>query len=90
MTTAEDFTTRVRREMFSIYEAYQVSARRVADLADEVTALGGAEGIYSEGFPEQGDGFSLADMGAAFDNLTSLVPEPSLAEKQTIIRCRRD
>ena len=92
MTTAADFTTRTRDEMFSIYVAYQVLARRVVDLTDEVTALGGATGIYGAGgvdFPEQGDGFDYGDMVNAFTNLTSLIGEPSTAQKQTIIRTRR-
>jgi len=48
MTTAADFTTRSRDEMFSIYQAYQILQRRVQDMSDEVTALGGATGIYGE------------------------------------------
>ena len=93
MATAADFTTRARGEMFSIYQQYQAISRRVADLTDEVTALGGATGIYGAGgemWPEQGDGFDLADMTAAFTNLTALVGVPSAAQKQTIIRCRRE
>lgn len=92
MATSADFTTRARDEMFSIYTAYQALQRRVADLTDEVTALGGAAGIYgADGskWPAQSDGFDLAAMTAAFTNLTSLVGVPSTAQKQTIIRCRR-
>jgi len=93
MSTPADFTTRAREEMFSIYEAYQAIQRRVQDLQDEVTALGGTVGIYGAdgvNFPVQGDGFDYADMAAAFTNLTKLVAVPTLAEKQTIMRCRRD
>ena len=92
MTTCADFTTRARTEMFEIFQAYQALERRVTDLSDEVAANGGAVGIYGvDGvdFPEQGDGFDYADMVNAFTNLTALVGESSLAEKQTIIRCRR-
>ncbi len=93
MTTKEDYTTRIRNEIYSIYVAYQTLVRRIDDLSDEVTALGGAEGIYGvDGvdWPEQGDGFEYSDITAAFTNLTALVGEASLAEKQTIIKCRRD
>ena len=93
MTTPADFTTRARTEMFSVYTAYQALQRRVQDLSDEVTALGGATGIYGANgvnWPEQGDGFAYADMTAAFTNLSSLVGAPTLAQKQTIIRCRRE
>jgi hypothetical protein len=92
MATSADFTVRARDEMYNIYAAYQALQRRVQDLTDEVTALGGAAGIYGAGgsdWPAQADGFDLADMTAAFSNLTSLVGVPSLAQKQTIIRCRR-
>ena len=93
MSTPADFTTRARTEMYSIYTAYQALQRRVQDLSDEVTALGGAAGIYGasqEDWPVQGDEFTYANMTAAFTNLGALVGEPSLAEKQTIIRCRRE
>lgn len=93
MTTSADFTTRARTEMFSVYTSYQALQRRVQDLQDEVTALGGAAGIYGANgvnFPEQGDGFDFDDMAAAFTNLSKLVAAPTLAEKQTIIRCRRE
>ncbi len=93
MTTPADFTTRARNEMFSAFQAYQALQRRVQDLQDEVTALGGAAGIYGAGgvnFPEQGDGFDYDDMAAAFTNLTALVGVPTTAQKQTIIRCRRE
>lgn len=93
MTTNADLTTRVRTEMHSIFQAYQALERRVTDLSDEVTANGGAVGIYGKDgvdFPEQGDGFSYADMVNALTNLPKLMAESSLAEKQTIIRTRRD
>lgn len=93
MTTPADFTTRARGEMFSAFQAYQALQRRVQDLSDEVVALGGAAGIYGAGgenWPVQGDGFDMADMTAAFTNLTALVGVPSTAQKQTIIRCRRE
>ena len=93
MSTPADFTTRARTEMFSIYTAYQALQRRVQDLQDEVTALGGAVGIYGanqEKWPEQGDGFKYTDIVNAFTNVSSLVASPSTAQKQTIIRTRRD
>jgi hypothetical protein len=92
MATAADFTTRARDEMYAIYSAYQALQRRVLDLSDEVTALGGAAGIYGAdgtGWPAQSDDFDLTDMTAAFTNLSTLVGAPTLAQKQTIIRCRR-
>lgn len=93
MTTPADFTTRSRSEMYSVYTAYQALQHRVQDLQDEVTARGGAAGIYGENqedWPAQGDGFAYADMTAAFTNLSALVGVPSTAQKQTIIRCRRE
>ena len=87
MVTSPDFTTRARTEMFSIFQAYQANQRRVADLVDEVAAMGGATGIYGAGganFPDQGDDFDYSDM------VNALVGEPTLAQKQTIIRARRD
>lgn len=93
MATPADFTARARTEMFSVYQAYQSLQRRVQDLQDEVTALGGAAGIYGanqENWPAQGDDFDYADMAAAFTNLSALVGVPSTAQKQTIIRCRRE
>lgn len=92
MATSADFTTRAREEMYSIYVAYLSLYRRIQDLTDEVAALGGAANIYgADGsrWPAQGDAFTAADMSNAFANLTKLVGEPTLAQKQTIIRCRR-
>lgn len=92
MAIPADFTVRARDEMFSIYVQYQALFRRIEDLNDEVTALGGAAGIYgADGskWPVQADGFTLADMGNAFANLTKLIGAPTLAHKQTIIRTRR-
>ena len=93
MATAADFTTRARGEMFSIYQQYQAISRRVADLTDEVAANGGATGLYGTNgvnFPAQGDGFSYADMVAAFTALAALVPTPTQAQKNAIIQCRRE
>lgn len=78
--------------MYNIYAAYLTLYRRIQDLSDEVAALGGAAGIYgADGskWPPQGDTFTAADMSNAFANLTKLIGEPTLAQKQTIIRCRR-
>ena len=46
MAIPADFTVRARDEMFNIYVQYQALFRRIEDLNDEVTALGGAAGIY--------------------------------------------
>ena len=92
MATPADFTTRARDEMYSIYSAYQVLAKRISDLSDEVDANGGAVGLYGAGgvdFPEQGDGFGYDEMVAAFLAITSLVGAPSDAQKNAIIVCRR-
>ena len=92
MATTADFTTRTRDEMFSIYVAYQALQRRIQDMTDEVTALGGATGIYGAGgsqFPPQGDSFGYAEMVAAFTAITSLVGAPSTAQKQAVIKARR-
>ena len=90
MTAPADFTTRVRDEMFSMYVAYQVLARRVDDLTDEVVALGGAGDIYDvDDFPTS-DGITLQDLGAAFVAVTALIGEPTLEQKQAIIKMRRN
>lgn len=92
MATAADFTTRARDEMYSIYTAYQALGKRVADLTDEVTANGGAVGLYGTAgvnFPAQGDPFTFTDMVAAFTAITSLVGAPTVAQKQSIIKARR-
>lgn len=93
MATPADFTTRARGEMFSIYQQYQTISRRVADLTDEVAANGGATGLYGTNgvdFPAQGDGFTYADMTAAFLALAALVPTPTAAQKNAIIKARRE
>jgi len=92
MATAQDFTVRARDEMFDIYEDYQALQRRIQDLNDEVTAWGGATGLYGAGgvnFPEQADGFDFADMVAAFTAIVALVGVPSTAQKQAVIKARR-
>lgn len=93
MTTPADFTTRTRAELFSIYSQYQALAKRIADMNDEVTARGGVNGIYGAGgvnWPAQGDGFTLADITAAFTALVALVGAPTTAQKQAIIKARQD
>ena len=92
MATAADFTTRARDEMYSIYTAYQALGKRVTDLGDEVTANGGAVGLYGTNgvnFPAQGDGFTFDDIVAAFLASTSLIGAPTAAQKSAIIRARR-
>ena len=92
MTTVADFTTRTRGEMYSVYQAYQALARRVDDLVDEVTALGGAVGIYGANgvdFPAQSDGFDFAALAAAFSSLPTLVGVPTDAQKAAVIKARR-
>lgn len=93
MTTPADFTTRTRNEMFSIYQRYLSLKQLVTDMNDEVTALGGATGIYGASgvnFPVQGDGFAYADMVAAFTALNALVATPTTAQKNAIIKARRE
>ena len=93
MTTPADLTTRMRTTMFSIYQDYQKIQRDVQDLTDEVTANGGATGIYGAAgvnFPEQGDAFVYADMTAAFLALTALVPTPTQLQKNALIKARRE
>ena len=92
MATPQDFTTRARDEMYTIYTAYQALRKRVDDLADEVTANGGAAGLYGAAgvnFPEQSDGFTYANMTAAFTATQAVVGVPTTAQKQAIIKCRR-
>ena len=92
MTTVADFTTRTRSEMFAIYQAHLGLERRVADLVNEVTALGGATGIYGANgvdFPAQSDGFDFAALAAAFSSLPTLVGVPTDAQKAAVIKARR-
>jgi len=92
MATRQDFTTRARDEMYAIYSAYQSLAKRIDDLSDEVSANGGAVGLYGAGgvdFPAQGDDFGYAAMVAAFTAIVSLVGGPTEAQKSAIIVCRR-
>lgn len=92
MATAADFTTRTRDEMYAIYTAYQALKKRIDDLTDEVTANGGAAGLYGVAgvnFPTQGDGFVYADMVAAFTAITAMVGAPTAAQKNAIIKARR-
>ena len=92
MASAADFTTRARDEMYGVYMAYQALKKRADDLNDEVTANGGAAGLYGaagDNFPAQGDEFSYADMVAAFMALISLMGAPTVAQKSAIIKARR-
>lgn len=92
MATAADFTTRARDEMYTIYTEYQRLKKRIDDLSDEVTANGGAAGLYGAAgvnFPPQSDSFAYADMTAAFTAITALVAAPTAAQKNAIIKARR-
>lgn len=92
MATPADFTTRARDEMYNIYSAYQALKKRIDDLSDEVTANGGAVGLYGAAgvnFPAQGDAFGYADMVAAFGASVTLIGAPSAAQKNAIIKARR-
>ena len=92
MATPADFTTRARDEMFDTLMAYQTLQQRIQRLTDEVTANGGAAGLYGAGgvnFPAQSDGFTYADMTAAFTAITSLVGAPTSAQKNAIWKARR-
>lgn len=77
--------------MYAIFQQYQALQRRVTDLTDEVTALGGMAGIYGggSGFPAQNDGFLYTDMTAAGTAILALVGAPTTAQKNAIIKCRR-
>lgn len=93
MATPADFTTRTRDEIFAVFNQYQALQRRIQDMTDEVSALGGATGLYGAGgvnFPTQNDGFTYADMTAAFTALTTLAGSPTTNQKNAIIKCRRD
>jgi len=92
MSTPEDFTTRARDEMYNIYSQYQALKKRIDDLNDEVTANGGAVGLYGAAgvnFPVLPDGFDFTDMVAAFTAIVLLVGEPTQDQKNAIIICRR-
>jgi len=78
--------------MFSILLAYIAQQQRIQAIADEVEANGGAVGLYGAGgadFPEQGDGFTFADMAKAFTNLTTLIGVPSHLQTLSLWKCRR-
>lgn len=93
MTTPADFTTRTRDDIYSIYRAFLDLKQRVTNMTDEVTALGGATGIYGAAeinFPAQGDEFTYTNMTDAFTALTSLVSTPTTAQKNAIIKARRE
>ena len=92
MATAADFTTRTRDEMFSVYVEYVKLKARIDAIGDEVDANGGAQGLYGVGgadFPEQADGFTYADMVAAFQAITILVGDPTQTQQNAIIKARR-
>jgi len=92
MATSQDFTVRARDEIYEIYRTYQNLKRRIDDLTDEVNANGGAVGLYSADmslFPAQPDGFTDADMIAAFTAITKLLGEPAKDQKNAIIKARR-
>lgn len=92
MATPADFTTRARDEMYTIYTEYQRLKKRIDDLSDEVTANGGAAGLYGTNgatFPAQPDGITYADMTAAFTAITTMVGAPTAAQKNAIIKVRR-
>ena len=92
MATPQDFTTRARDEVYSMFIQYQALQRRIQDLTDEVDALGGAAGLHGAtgtSWPAQADGFTLAQMGAAFTAITALIGTPTAAQKQAAIRARR-
>jgi hypothetical protein len=87
-----DFTTRARDEMFTILTAYQALKKRVDDLTDEVTANGGAAGLYGAAgvnFPAQSDGFDYDDMVAAFQSITAMIGAPTAAQKNALWKSRR-
>jgi hypothetical protein len=93
MTTPADFTTRTRDDIYSIYRSFLDLKQRVTNMTDEVTALGGAAGIYGAAgvnFPTQGDGFTYTNMTDAFTALVSLVATPTTAQKNAIIKARRE
>ena len=92
MATPQDFTTRARDEVYSMFIQYQALQRRIQDLTDEVDALGGAAGLYGAtgaSWPAQADGVTLAQMGAAFAAITALIGTPTTAQRQAAIRARR-
>ena len=95
MTTKEDFTTRVRTQVFTLYQTHIALQRSVEDLQNEVAALGGAAAIYGAGgadFPTeaQGDGFDYDDMVAAFQALDSIVAAPTAPQEAAMIKARKD
>ena len=92
MTTKAQYVTRIRDNLTAIGANHRAQVRLIADMNAEVTALGGVAGIFGDPpvFPEQGDGFELADLVAAFGAITAFSGTPTEAQEQAVLKCRRD
>ena len=92
MTTKAQYVTRIRDNITNIANNDKANARLIADMNAEVAALGGVSGIFGSPpvFPEQGDGFELADLIAAFGAVTAFSGTPTEAQEEAVLRCRRD
>ena len=92
MTTSAQIATRFREDLTRISNNNKANARLIEDMNAEVTALGSIDGIFGNPpvFPEQGDGFELADLVAAFAAINSFAGTPTTEQEQAVLRCRRD
>jgi len=92
MTTSAQIVTRFREDITRIFNNNKANARLIEDMNIEVAALGDVDGIFGNPpvFPEQGDGFELADLVAAFVAINSFSGTPTTEQEEAVLRCRRD
>ena len=92
MTTSAQIVARFRDDITRIANNNKSNARLIEDMNAEVDALGSVAGIFGSPpvFPEQGDGFELADLIAAFGAITAFSGTPTEAQEEAVLRCRRD
>ena len=92
MTTKAQYVTRIRDNLTTIGANHRAQVRLIEDMNAEVSALGGVDGIFGSPavFPEQGDGFELADLVAAFTAITAFSGTPTTGQEEAVLRCRRD
>ena len=92
MTTSAQIVARFRDDITRIANNNKSNARLIEDMNAEVDALGSIAGIFGSPavFPEQGDGFELANLVAAFGAITAFSGTPTEAQEQAVLKCRRD
>ena len=92
MTTSAQYVARIRDNITNIGNHHRAQVRLIEDMNAEVDALGSIAGIFGSPavFPEQGDGFGLSDLVAAFGAISAFSGTPTEAQEQAVLRCRRD